>query len=181
LIGPVRHVGAPGDNGRVHLRFRDATPEDWPGIWPFWHRIVAAGETYAWDPATDERTARALWLQPPPARVYVAEDADTGRIVGSAVLKPNAATLGDHVANASFMVDPDLSGRGIGRRLAEYVLAEARREGYRAMQFNAVVEANEGAVALWLALGFEILGTVPEAFRHARLGPVGLHVMYRRL
>jgi hypothetical protein len=49
------------------------------------------------------------------------------------------------------------------------------------MQFNAVVETNTAAVRLWLALGFEIIGTVPEAFDHARLGLVGLHVMYRPL
>jgi hypothetical protein len=49
------------------------------------------------------------------------------------------------------------------------------------MQFNAVVEANLPAVKLWQALGFEIIGTVPEAFEHAQLGRVGLHIMYRRL
>ena len=163
----------------MDLKLRAATTEDWAAIWPFWHRIVAAGETYDWDPATDEPTARALWMAPPPARVYVAEHA--GRVVGSAVLKPNRARLGDHVANAGFMVDPDAAGRGIGRRLAVHVLDEARRHGYRAMQFNAVVETNHGAVALWRALGFEILATVPEAFRHARLGLVGIHIMYRRL
>jgi GNAT superfamily N-acetyltransferase len=167
----------------VELNIREAEAGDWAAIWPFWHRIVAAGETYHWDPDTDERTAETLWMHPPPARVYVAEDGteDAGRVVGSALLKPNYATLGDHVANAGFMVDPDAGGRGIGRRLAEHVLDEARRQGYRAMQFNAVVESNVGAVALWRSLGFGIVGTVPEAFRHARLGPVGVHVMYRRL
>ena len=79
------------------------------------------------------------------------------------------------------MVDPDASGRGVGRAMAVHVLAEARRLGYRAMQFNAVVETNAPAVALWHALGFRILATVPAAFRHPRLGPVGLHVMYRAL
>ena len=49
------------------------------------------------------------------------------------------------------------------------------------MQFNAVVETNIAAVKLWQALGFQIIGTVPEAFEHARLGRVGLHIMYRRL
>jgi len=79
------------------------------------------------------------------------------------------------------MVDPAAAGRGVGRGLAAHVLAEARRHGYRAMQFNAVVETNAAAVALWRSLGFEVLATVPGAFRHPRLGPVGLHVMYRPL
>jgi GNAT superfamily N-acetyltransferase len=169
----------PGHDGRVDVKVRIAVAEDWPAIWPFWHRIVAAGDTYAWDPATDEPTARELWMLPPPARLYVAESA--ARVVGAAVLKPNGATLADHVANASFMVDPDAGGQGVGRQLAEYVLAEARLHGYRAMQFNAVVAANHAAVTLWRSLGFEILATVPEAFRHTRLGLVGVHVMYRRL
>lgn len=120
-----------------------------------------------------------LWMLPPPARVFVAED--VGAVVGSAVLKANQATLGDHVANASFMVDPDHTRRGIGRALAEHVLDAARADGYRAMQFNAVVETNTGAVKLWRSLGFKVLATVPDAFRHHTRGLVGLHIMYRPL
>jgi GNAT superfamily N-acetyltransferase len=162
------------------MEFREATDDDWPAIWPFWHQIVAAGETYAWDPSTDERSARSVWMLPPPARVYVVADG-AGRLVGSALLKPNQPGLGDHVANAGFMVDPSVVGQGLGRRLAHYVLDEARRLGYRAMQFNAVVETNSPAVALWRSLGFTIMATVPEAYRHPRLGMVGLHIMYRKL
>lgn len=158
---------------------RWATDEDWPRIWPLWHRVVATGDTYAWLPDTPYEEARAVWMQPPPAVVYAAEDGS--EVVATAVLKPNQTGLGDHVANASFMVDPDLAGRGIGRRLAEHVLAEARAAGYRAMQFNAVVQTNTGAVRLWTSLGFRILATVPAAFRHAVHGPVGLHIMFREL
>jgi GNAT superfamily N-acetyltransferase len=74
-----------------------------------------------------------------------------------------------------------ISRRGVGRALGEYALAWARDAGYSAMQFNAVVATNTAAVSLWEELGFEIVGTVPEAFDHARHGRVGLHVMYRRL
>ena len=49
------------------------------------------------------------------------------------------------------------------------------------MQFNAVVESNGVAVRLYQALGFDVIGTVPEAFEHPTLGRVGLHVMHRRL
>ena len=85
------------------------------------------------------------------------------------------------MASASFMVDPGYSGRGVGQALGAHVLDWARSEGYRAMQFNAVVETNVRAVALWRSLGFEVLTTVPEAFDHPGLGYVGLHVMHRRL
>lgn len=158
---------------------RVAEAEDWPRIWPLWHEVVAAGDTYAWLPDTPYDQARSFWMRPPPAVVYVVEDGSD--LVASAVLKPNQTGLGDHVANASFMVRPDRAGQGIGRRLASHVLDEARAAGYRAMQFNAVVETNIGAVKLWTALGFRILCTVPGAFRHAKLGPVGLHIMYREL
>ena len=163
------------------MLIRQAQDGDWPRIWPIWHRVVAAGDTYMWLPDTDEPTARTLWMQRPPAVVYVAESGDDGEVVGSAVLKPNNTGLGDHVANASFMVHPDRAGRGIGRRLGEHVLAQARAAGYRAMQFNAVVETNTAAVALWTSLGFHTLTVVPAAFRHASLGLVGVHVMYREL
>ncbi|NUQ96918.1 MAG: GNAT family N-acetyltransferase [Streptomyces sp.] len=160
------------------MQIREAAAEDWPRIWPFWHRIVAAGETYTWDPDTSEEAARALWMNPA-KQVYVVEDED-GSVVGSAYVTPNYGGPAAHIANAGFMVDPDLAGRGIGRALAEHVLAAARSHGYRAMVFNAVVETNP-AVQLWTSLGFEILGTVPEAYEHPRYGRVGLHVMYRAL
>ncbi|MCC5475660.1 GNAT family N-acetyltransferase [Streptomyces sp. NPDC059680] len=160
------------------MLIREAVADDWPRIWPFWHRIVAAAETYAWDPETSEGDARALWMNPA-KRVYVAEDA-TGAVVGSAYLTPNYGGPAARVANAGFMVDPDRTGEGIGRALAEHVLAEARAQGYRAMVFNAVVETNP-AVALWTSLGFTVLGTVPGAYDHPRHGRVGLHIMYRSL
>ncbi|MDN0198695.1 GNAT family N-acetyltransferase [Streptomyces sp. S.PNR 29] len=160
------------------MLIREATAEDWPHIWPFWRRIVAAGETYAWDPGTSEEEARALWMNPA-KRVYVAED-DAGTVVASAYVTPNYAGPAARIANAGFMVDPDHGGRGIGRALAEHILAEAKADGYRGMVFNAVVETNP-AVKLWTSLGFTILGTVPDAFEHPRQGRVGLHIMYKAL
>ena len=160
------------------MQIREAAAEDWPRIWPFWHRIVAAGETYTWDPDTSEEAARALWMNPA-KRVYVVED-EYGSVVGSAYVTPNYGGPAADIANAGFMVDPDRAGRGIGRALAEHVVAAAKSDGYRAMVFNAVVETNP-AVQLWTSLGFEILGTVPEAYEHPRYGRVGLHVMYRAL
>lgn len=159
---------------------RDATADDWPQIWPFLRQIVSEGETYAYDPDMDEATARELWLVGPPARTIVAVR-DDGKVVGTANMYANRPGPGSHVASASFMVDPQAAGAGVGRALGEEALQWARRSGFRAMQFNAVVETNERAVALWRSLGFEIIGTVPDAFRHPTEGYVGLHVMYRPL
>ena len=159
---------------------RTATDDDWPRIWPFFARIVAAGETYAYPDGLTPETARPLWMEVPPGVTLVAVDED-GTVLGSAKTGPNRPGRGSHVATASFMVDPDHGGRGVGRALALDVIERAQAAGYRSMQFNAVVETNTTAVALWQSLGFAILGTVPEAFDHATRGYVGLHVMFRRL
>ncbi|WP_460959767.1 GNAT family N-acetyltransferase [Parasphingorhabdus pacifica] len=162
------------------MHIREADQQDWDSIWPFLRRIIAGAETYTWDPDTDEEHARQTWMQRPPGRTVVAVEPD-GTVVGSAKMHPAQHGPGSHVANASFMVDPDHGGRGVGRALGKHVVDQARADGFHAMQFNAVVETNTGAVALWRSLGFEILCTVPEAFRHPDKGYVGLHVMHRRL
>ncbi len=172
----IREAGT----GKYGEREGNAEAADWSQIWPFWRKIVAARETYAWDPGTPEEKARALWMGAG-KRVHVVED-DGGAIVASASVGPNYGSGGPaaHIANAAFMVDPDHAGRGIGRLLAQYVLEQAKADGYRGMVFNAVVETNP-AVELWTSLGFTILGTVPDAFEHPRHGLVGLHIMYRAL
>jgi GNAT superfamily N-acetyltransferase len=162
------------------MLIRDATDDDWPQIWPFMRQIVTAGDTYAYDPQMDEATARQLWMVGPPGRTVVAVQ-EGGTVVGTAGMYANRPGPGSHVASASFMVDPVAAGRGVGRALGEEVLAWARATGFRAIQFNAVVETNARAVTLWRSLGFEIIGTVPEAFHHPTDGYVGLHIMYRRL
>ena len=162
------------------MRIRDATGDDWPAIWRFMRPIAAAGETFTWDRDISEETARARWMRSPPGRTIVAVDGE-GDVLGSAAYYPNQGGHGSHVANGNFMVDPARSGRGVGRALGEQVVEQARRDGFSAMQFNAVVETNTRAVGLWLSLGFVILATVPDAFLHPDKGHVGLHIMYRRL
>jgi GNAT superfamily N-acetyltransferase len=158
---------------------RRARAEDWTRIWPFFAEIVAAGETYAYPEDLTEETGRPLWMDDP--HVVVAQDEDGGTVLGSAKMGPNRPGRGDHIATASFMVDPNQHGRGVGRALGRYALEWARSGGFRGMQFNAVVESNAAAVQLWRSLGFEIIGTVPEAFRSRSHGLVGLHIMYHRL
>jgi L-amino acid N-acyltransferase YncA len=162
----------------VLVRLRDATADDWPVIWPFLHDVIAAGETYTLPCDLDEEQARDMWMGAP--RTVVATDAD-GTVLGTAKFGPNHLGPGAHIATASFVVDPAAAGRGVGRALGVHVLAQARAEGYRAMQFNAVVATNTRAVALWKSLGFEVIATVPEGFEHPAMGFVGLHIMFRTL
>ncbi|WP_412540194.1 GNAT family N-acetyltransferase [Longispora sp. K20-0274] len=159
---------------------REATAGDWPAIWPFMHEIIAAGETYTYDRDTSEDRARSMWLLPAPAHTVVAV-ADDGTVLGTAKMNPNHMGGAAHIASASFMVSPEHAGRGVGRALGEHVLTWARAEGYRAMQFNAVVATNVRAVALWQSLGFTIIGTLPEGFLHPTEGYVGLHIMHMPL
>ncbi len=161
------------------IEIRTATSDDWSGIWRVLEPAFRAGETYTYPRDIGEAEARAAWTAAPGARVLVAVGTDG--VVGTAKYLPNLPGAGAHVANASFVVGPGSGGRGVGRALANAVLDGARAEGYLAMQFNAVVETNERAVRLWESFGFEILATVPEAFRHPTAGLVGLHIMYRDL
>jgi L-amino acid N-acyltransferase YncA len=161
------------------MLIRSASEADWPRIWPFFAQIVAAGETYAYPEDLTLETARTLWLEAPRGHTVVAVEGD--QVLGSAKMGPNRPARGAHIATASFMVDPAHAGKGIGRALGSYVVEWARSEGYRGMQFNAVVETNAAAIRLWESLGFEILGTVPAAFNSKTHGYVGLHLMYQRL
>jgi L-amino acid N-acyltransferase YncA len=161
------------------ISIRPATEDDWPHIYPFFSAIVAAGETYAYPENLSLDEARPLWMEAPPARIVVAEE--DGVVLGSAKMGPNRPGRGAHIATASFMIDPSRQGKGIGRALGNHVVEWARTAGYHGMQFNAVVETNTAAVALWQSLGFQILTTVPEAFESRAHGRVGLHIMYQRL
>jgi GNAT superfamily N-acetyltransferase len=160
------------------LRIRPASRSDWPVIWEIFRSVIKKGDTYAFSPEIDEESAHRIWFATG-AQVFVAEK--EGQVAGTFFVKPNQPGLGSHVANAGFMVDPELHGVGIGRVMGEFALAWAQEQGYRAMQFNFVVSTNTGAVALWKKLGFAIIGTIPRGFRHAHLGYVDVYVMYREL
>ncbi|MFF1836399.1 GNAT family N-acetyltransferase [Streptomyces sp. NPDC058231] len=159
------------------MLIREATTEDWSAIWPFFHEIVAAGETLTYPLQLGEDDGRGWWYQEAPNRTVVAVD-DDGTVLGTAKMNRNHMGNGAHIASATYMVDPKHSGQGVGRALCEYTVDWARTSGFRAMQFNAVVETNIHAVRLYRSLGFEILGTLPEGFNHPTKGFVGLHIMH---
>jgi ribosomal protein S18 acetylase RimI-like enzyme len=79
------------------------------------------------------------------------------------------------------MVAPEASGKGVGRKMAEFSLDEARRLGFTAMQFNFVVASNTAAVRLWQSIGMKIIGEIPEAFDHKEKGLTNAYIMYRKL
>jgi len=155
------------------MLIRSYAESDWSSVEPIVREVFAEGETYCADAAMDDEALRAFWLD---GHVVVAEV--DGAVVGSAHCGPNRPAQGSHLGTASFMVGSAARGHGVGRALGEYVVDWHRREGFRGIQFNAVVESNVAAVRLWRSLGFVIIGTVPGAFRRPSGEYVGLHVMF---
>ena len=160
------------------VRIRTATAGDADAIWRIFHAVVVAGDTYTFEADTARPEAEAYFFGDRITSFLAELD---GHVVGMYKLIANRDGRGSHVANASFMVDPRVQGHGVGRAMGEHCLREARRAGYLAMQFNFVVSTNTAAVALWQRLGFTIVGTAPNAFRHSTLGLVDAYVMHRFL
>ena len=184
------------------LRIRSAANSDRDAIWNIFHETVAAGDTYAFDPNISREDALAYWFEAG-TYTYVAEQhaesvgegvtipgtatpsatapVKNRLVVGTYILRANQSGAGSHVANAAYMVAQDARGLGVGRKMAEHSLAEARRLGFRAMQFNFVVSTNASAIHLWQQVGFKIVGTLPGAFRHPEAGYVDVYIMFRPL
>jgi L-amino acid N-acyltransferase YncA len=160
------------------IQIRPASTADFADIWAIFSEHLAVGESYAFGPDTSVEAARAYWLGPDVCcRLAMLGE----RVLGMYRIVPNQPGRGAHVANASFMVSSAAQGVGVGRLLGQHALAEARSQAYLAMQFNFVVSTNSAAVALWKKLGFSIIGTLPKAFRHKRLGYVDAYVMHQML
>ena len=162
----------------MSLVIREAKDNDFDSIWPIFHSIVSAQESYAFDANTGKDMAYTLWFDVP-QMTYVADDC--GKISGTYYLKPNMAGPGSHVCNCGYMVSEAAGGKGIAGMMCDHSQKEAVRLGYKAMQFNCVVSSNDAAVHLWTKHGFEIVGTLPKAYKHLKLSYVDCYVMYKWL
>ena len=160
------------------MTVRAALASDSDAVWAILEPVIRAGETYTLPREMGRREALAFWFAPS-HEVFIAED--SGQAVGTYCLRPNQAGGGAHVANCGYITATAASGRGVARAMCAHSLDRARTRGFRAMQFNFVVAANERAVRLWQSLGFAIVGRLPEAFRHPSLGYVDAYIMHRML
>lgn len=167
-------------NAILPITIRPASPQDNDAIWEIFHQVGKDGDTYAHTEDTTKDEFKAYWLNVNGnTHTYVAEY--DGKVAATFMLQPNRLGRGSHVANGAFMVHPGFRRQGIGKTIGQYAIDEARRLGFKAMQYNFVVSTNEVAIKLWQSLGFNVIGTVPEGFRHARLGLVDALIMHRFL
>ena len=162
----------------VNITIRDTIEKDFEEIWDIFHSVVATGDTYAYSPDTSKEDAYAYWM-PPHKKTYVATI--NNEVIGTYFIKDNQPGLGSHIANAAYMVHPKHQGKGIGLYMAQHSIAEAKNLNYSAMQFNLVVSSNEPAVSLWKKMGFKIIGTIPQGFRHSSQGLIDTYILHMGL
>ncbi len=157
---------------------REAAAADFDAIWPIFHEIASAGETYGYPRDIPKGEAERLWMEVP-RKTYVAEE--DGRVLGTYYITTNHEGPGSHVCNCGYMVASSARGRGVATAMCAHSQAMAGDMGYKAMQFNFVASSNEGAVRLWTRMGFETVGRLPGAFDHPSKGYVDALVMYKWL
>lgn len=161
------------------LTIRPFEEKDWTATWQIIESVFRTGETYAFSPDITKEEIYHAWIEVP-AATFVAVD-ENKTVVGTYYIKKNQPGLGSHICNCGYIVAEKVRGKGIATAMCEHSQREAISRGFRAMQYNLVVSSNDGAVRLWKKMGFEVVGTIPEAFRHPRLGYVDAYVMYKRL
>jgi L-amino acid N-acyltransferase YncA len=162
----------------IVIEMRSATLEDSDQIWEIIHEVIVKGDTYTFSPNSSRETMLKYWFGID-RYTYVATENE--KVVATFMIRDNQPGLGSHVANGSYMVPEKSSGKGIGKKIGEFSLAEAKRLGYKAMQFNIVIKSNVRAVELWQKLGFSIIGEIPDAFNHTVNGMTNAYIMYRKL
>ena len=160
------------------MKIREAIESDFEEIWPIFHEIASAGETYAYPRDISKGNASRLWMQLP-RKTYVFEE--DGQVLGTYYIKTNQAGPGRHVCNCGYMVSSNARGKGLATLMCEHSQKIAIDLGYKAMQFNFVAVSNEGAVRLWNKLGFDTVGRLPKAFKHPVQGYVDALIMYKWL
>jgi ribosomal protein S18 acetylase RimI-like enzyme len=157
---------------------RPATADDEDAIWAILEPILREGETYALPRDWSRSEALAYWCAAGHS-VFVAEEGS--EILGTYYLRPNQKGGGAHVANCGYATHPRAQGHGVASGMCIHSLEIAKQQGFAAMQFNFVVATNARATALWQRHGFEVVGRLPGAFQHPRLGLVDALMMYRAL
>lgn len=147
----------------MNIRVREYTQEDIEAMTNIWNEVVDDGVAFPQEEDLTLETGSEFFA----AQTYsaVAEDTDTGKILGLYILHPNNVGRCGHICNASYAVSGESRGLHIGEKLVSDCLKEGRNHGFRVLQFNAVVASNIHARHLYERLGFKQLGVIPGGFR----------------
>ena len=140
---------------------REYDNNDLPEMISIWNEVVADGIAFPQEEPLGTATGTAFFA----SQSYCGVADDNGRVVGLYILHPNNVGRCGHICNASYAVSSSCRGLHIGEKLVKDCLENAKRLGFRIMQFNAVVESNTHARHLYERLGFVPLGTIPKGFR----------------
>ena len=143
-----------------------------------WNQVVEDGVAFPQEEYLDEKGAAEFFAAQTVSAV--AED-EQGNVKGLYILHPNNIGRVGHIANASYAVDRNCRGEHIGELLVKDCLEQAKVNGYRVLQFNAVVASNIHALHLYKRLGFVDLGIIPGGFRNKDGVYEDIHVMYHNL
>ena len=128
-----------------------------------WNEVVREGIAFPQDEELTEQNADSFFNSQ--SYTGVAEDSETGELVGLYILHPNNVGRCGHICNASYAVASKWRGHHIGEALVRHSINQGKECGFRILQFNAVVRTNESALALYRKLGFVQLGIIPGGFR----------------
>lgn len=147
----------------MNVKIREYKKDDADALMKIWNQVVENGVAFPQEEPLTEDNADTFFRQ----QTYtgVAEDKDSGDIVGMYILHPNNVGRCGHICNASYAVCRDIRGEHIGEKLVKDCLSMAHEKGFRILQFNAVVANNIHAIHLYERMGFTRIGTVPGGFR----------------
>lgn len=167
------------------MKIRRATTEDFEQMLPIFREVIEGGDAYDFEETASDQDAFDYWFGKGVTSFVAVDDdpvsANQGKVLGFYKIIQNHRGRGSHVANASFMVSRETRGQGIGRKLGEDCLCQAKEMGFKAMQFNFVISTNERAMRLWKSLGFKELCRLPGAFNHKTLGYVDAVIFFQEL
>ena len=139
------------------------TEKDLPSMIEIWNEIVMDGNAFPQEELLNNNTGAVFFAQQTYAAV--AKDENNNSIVGLYILHPNNVGRCGHICNASYAVSAQNRGQRVGEKLVLDCIDQAKKHGFKILQFNAVVESNLAARHLYEKLGFIQLGTIPQGFR----------------
>ena len=147
----------------MRIRIREYTKEDVEEAVKIWNQVVEDGVAFPQEENLTKESGDAFFKE----QTYtgVAENGETGEIVGLYILHPNNVGRCGHICNASYAVRKDIRGAHIGEKLVLDCIKMAKEKGFRVLQFNAVVASNVHALHLYERIGFTKLGVIPGGFR----------------